>query len=234
MAPRGMHICKKNLQSYYLLPSPPSLPSSLLLHPRPRPLLDAPPSLPRQRAAAPPLPAPSPAAAPGSDSAVHAVPHLWPSPPREGGPGGARGGSTPAPLPPALSPPPRLGPSGGELLQRQVAGPSSRAPVAVATSGGAGARSRKCRARGGGGGAGDGGAGPWLRELGATAAGVDLRWHTTPGSGPWRCEELEAAGAPDRNSARSSGPRRRMCVDGGARQRGSAAAGAARGRAAGC
>ena len=185
MAPRGMHICKKNPPKLLSSTFTPSLPSSLLLPPRPRPLLDAPPSLPRQRAAAPPLPAPSPAAAPGSDSAVHAVPHLWPSPPREGGPGGARGGSTPAPLPPALSPPPRLGPSGGELLQRQVAGPSSRAPVAVATSGGAGARSRKCRARGGGGGAGDGGAGPWLRELGATVAGVDLRWHTTPGSGPW-------------------------------------------------
>ena len=228
-----MHICKKTskVTIFYLPPLTPLLPSSPSQTPAParRAALPAPAASRRT-----PLPAPSPAAAPGSDSAVHAVPHLWPSPPREGGPGGARGGSTPAPLPPALSPPPRLGPSGGELLQRQVAGPSSRAPVAVATSGGAGARSRKCRARGGGGGAGDGGAGPWLRELGATAAGVDLRWHTTPGSGPWRCEELEAAGAPDRSSARSSGPRRRMCVDGGARQRGSAAAGAARGRAAGC
>ena len=232
MAPRGMHICKKNLQSYYLLPSPPHSPPPFFSLPDPAPARRA--ALPAPAASRRTPPAPSPAAAPGSDSAVHAVPHLWPSPPGEGGLGGARGGSTPAPLPPALSPPPRLGPSGGELLQRQVAGPSSRAPVAVATSGGAGARSRKCRARGGGGGAGDGGAGPWLRELGATAAGVDLRWHTTPGSGPWRCEELEAAGAPDRSSARSSGPRRRMCVDGGARQRGSAAAGAARGRAAGC
>jgi len=54
MAPRGMHICKKNPPKLLSSTFTPSLPSSLLLPPRPRPLLDAPPSLPRQRAAAPP------------------------------------------------------------------------------------------------------------------------------------------------------------------------------------
>jgi len=54
MAPRGMHICKKNPPKLLSSTFTPSLPSSLLLPPRPRPLLDAPPSLPRQRAAAHP------------------------------------------------------------------------------------------------------------------------------------------------------------------------------------
>ena len=37
MAPRGMHICKKNLQSYYLLPSPPHSPPPFFSLPDPGP-----------------------------------------------------------------------------------------------------------------------------------------------------------------------------------------------------